>query len=178
MDKKETLLIEFERIEMNAATCKFAHFKSSSSKQNLTLILGVPVVIINVFIGSTLIKSLGDYSGTIISVLSLLAATLAGVQTYLSYQKKSMLHIEVGNLYSDIERESRISKGKIKADVMSIEEGWVSVSTLESKYSEANKKAQECPISDSALSGARNKFHSLKKANKSSKRDAVTGAPS
>ncbi len=164
MEKKNALLIEFERIEMNAATCKFAHFKSSYSKQNLTLILGVPVVVINVFIGSTLIKSLGDYSNTIISVLSLLAATLAGVQTYLSYQKKSMLHVEVGNLYSDIEREARVAKGKCQADVISLEEGWAAVSTLESKYSEANKKAQECPISDSALSSGRNKFHSLNKA--------------
>ncbi|RUR31661.1 SLATT domain-containing protein [Vreelandella nanhaiensis] len=166
MENKNTVLEELERIEMNSATCKFAHFKSSNSKESLTLILGIPVVVINVFISSTFIDSFGDYSTAIISLLSLLAATLAGVQTYLSYQKKSTLHIEVGNMYSEIERECRVAKGKYQASVLSDELAWEVITKLELKYSEANKKAQECPLSESALIQGRKKFSTLCMANK------------
>lgn len=162
MDKLASLLREFERIEINSSVCKFAHFGSSNSKESLTISLGIPVVIINVMIGSTFIRSLGHYSETVISLLSLLAAILAGVQTYLSFQKRSMLHIGVGNMYSDVEREARIAKGKCQAGILNVEEGWALVSDLEARYSEANRKAQDCPLTDSSLEKARIKLKKIR----------------
>ncbi len=163
MDEKQqaALLGEFARIEYHASICKHAHFYASESQDSLSTTLGIPVVIINVLIGSTAIKSLGGNYDIAVSILSLFAAILASVQTYLSSQKKSMLHKEVGNMYSGIARESRILSGKFFDSIISLEEGWKQVTELDNQYQAASKKAQACPVSQSSLKKANKRSQAL-----------------
>ena len=149
--ESSSLFDQIESLIYHSSVLKHAHFTSSKSKESMTITLGIPVVAINVLIGSTFIKSFGENSENIISLLSLVAALLAGVQTYLSYQKKSMLHIEVGNLYSDIERECRILKGKLLDKIVDKDTGWEEIRNINNLYRESNRKAQDCPVTHSVI---------------------------
>lgn len=152
---------EFDRIRYDTSVCKFAHFQASRTTERRHLMIGIPVVVINVAIGSALLKSIGTYSETLLPVLSLSAALLAGLQTYLNFQKRVSSHLEVANMYSDIGREGAIIKGKLLDEVMKPAEAWEKLTLLNDKYSAVNKRTEDCPLTDKQLSNSRKKMEKI-----------------
>ena len=149
--EKKEFHLQCKRLEQEAEVCKHAHFEASILKERNHLWMGLPVVAINIFIGSVLFTSLRKYSLILAPVLSLIAALLAGLQTYLNLNRKITLHRNVANQYSEIARNVRYLFSREQDGVVAIEEAWENLGLLKDQYSQVNKMAEETPLSQKAL---------------------------
>lgn len=100
-----------DKLRWNAHLGKHKHFEAGSRGRRYHVWYGVPIVLINVVLGSVLFAFLGDdkafpqwakWSG---AFLSLVAAAFGGIQTYFNFEKQYMEHRAVGNEYLGVARE-------------------------------------------------------------------------
>jgi hypothetical protein len=90
---------------------QFAHYEAASILQKMNYAFGVPVVIISTIVGTSVFASLTnaeniDSSWKIsIGMVSVLAAVLSGLQTFLGFSDRSQRHRVVAARYGIIRRE-------------------------------------------------------------------------
>ena len=88
---------------------QLAHIKTAVHFERLNLWLGVPVVILTTFVGTSVFATLQKEASTSFKiatgVASVLAAIMAGLQTFLRYAERAERHRVSGGKYGTLRRE-------------------------------------------------------------------------
>lgn len=117
---------------------QFAHYEASKQLARANYTFGIPVVVISTFVGTAVFATLEKASGTefriTVGCISVLAAVLSSLQTFLRFSERSEKHRAVGVRYGSIRREiellqasaqpydpKRLSEVKEKIDSISTE---------------------------------------------------------
>jgi hypothetical protein len=89
-----------------------AHYSSSNTYRSFSLLLGVPTVILSLFVGTSVFASLQTKPSVtlqaIVGSCSVLAAVLAGLQTFFGFAERSERHRLAAAKYGAIGRELEI----------------------------------------------------------------------
>lgn len=95
-----------------ASAAQHAHYYLATTLRRRNLALGVPVVILSAIVGTALFASLSASTDTfplglrlVVGSVSLLAAVLAAIQTFLRFAERSERHAQAADWYSAIRRE-------------------------------------------------------------------------
>jgi hypothetical protein len=95
-----------------AAAAQHAHYFLATNLRRRNLALGIPVVILSAIVGTSLFASLAASTETFplrmrlaVGCVSLLAAVMAAIQTFLRFAERSERHAQAADWYSAIRRE-------------------------------------------------------------------------
>ncbi len=96
-----------------AAAAQHAHYFLAARLKRRNLFLGIPVVVTSAVVGTSLFATLADSSSDAappglrfgIGMLSVIAAVLAAIQTFLRFAERSERHVQAGDWYSAIKRQ-------------------------------------------------------------------------
>ncbi|WP_299587183.1 SLATT domain-containing protein [uncultured Microbulbifer sp.] len=151
MSKIPNTVAVLDKLRWNAHLCKHSHFRASMKGRNLHVLCGVPVVVVNLFLGSlffSLINAeLPDWTKWSGAALALLAALLGGVQTFFNFKKNYEGHRQVGNEYLAIARECERLIALYFDRILDLEHLSNKISELNTRYSEINQRAEEFIVS-------------------------------
>ncbi len=141
-----------EKLRWNAHLCKHSHFRASMRGRNLHVLCGVPIVVINLFLGSlffSLINTeLPDWTKWAGAALALVTAMLGGVQTFFNFKKNYEGHREAGNEYLAIARECERLIALYFDGILDLDHLSRKIEDLNARYSDINQRAEEYIVSD------------------------------
>ena len=110
-----TIQVDFETIDIllrwlrNAKRVQKGHYAAANHFTRLNHWFGIPAVIISSLVGTGVFVSIGDDVSTIWKIIagmmSVFAAVLAALQTWLSYQDRAARHHSSAKAYGSIKRE-------------------------------------------------------------------------
>lgn len=87
---------------------QFAHYEAAKSLSRSNYTLGIPAVILSTFVGTSIFASLGETLTPsiqiFVGIISVLAATLSAVQTFLGFSERAAKHREVASRYGSARR--------------------------------------------------------------------------
>ncbi len=101
---KEQIVAEAQRIEESAMYSSKGHFAASYLWSKFHLGIGLPMVIISVIAGASLLEA----HKTIAGILSIIVAVLSGMMTFLNPNERSSKHFSAGNHYDSLQTKTRI----------------------------------------------------------------------
>src|SRR5690606_31298684 len=98
-----------DELRTDAKIGKSKHFNASRRKITLNNWIGIPVIVINVFVGTVIVALLSDGTdkqniAIISSILAFAAASLSALQTFFNFHKAAEGNSSVGNRYLKISR--------------------------------------------------------------------------
>ncbi|MGL6080270.1 SLATT domain-containing protein [Methyloversatilis discipulorum] len=141
-----------DKLRWNAHLGKHKHFEAGARGRTHHVSYGIPIILINVLLGSVLFAFLGDdkafpqwakWGG---AVLSLIAAGLGGVQTFFNFEKQYMEHRAVGNEYLGIARECERVLALYFDGLLSLQALSHNIEHLNAKYAEVNTRAEALTV--------------------------------
>jgi hypothetical protein len=142
-----------EKLRWNSHLGKHKHFEASLRGRNYHVLCGVPVVLINLFLGSVLFALIGgdlpDWSKWAGAALALVAAFLGGIQTFFNFQREYEGHREVGNEYLAIARECERLLALHFDGFLALNELSQHIESLNNSYEEVNHRAEVLVIRES-----------------------------
>ncbi len=160
-DTPSTLKL-IDSLRFNAQLGKHSHFYASLKRRNLHILCGVPVVVINLILGSVffvlLQAELPDWGKWLSAGLALLAAALGGVQTFFDFKKNCAGHREVGNDYLELARECERLLALYDDGLMSLEQLAAELRRLNSEYADINERAEMFIVSPREYEYARQRL--------------------
>lgn len=93
----------------NAKRAQIAHFESANRFSRLNYWLGIPVVVLSAIVGTsvfaTLQKSVTPHIQIAIGMISVLAAILASLQTFLNFNNRASKHHTTASEYESVKRQ-------------------------------------------------------------------------
>ncbi|MBB3059487.1 SLATT domain-containing protein [Microbulbifer rhizosphaerae] len=141
-----------EKLRWNAHLCKHSHFRASMRGRNMHVLCGVPIVVINLFLGSlffSLINAeLPDWTKWTGAGLALITALLGGVQTFFNFKKNYEGHREMGNEYLAIARECERLIALYFDGILDLNHLSRKIEELNERYSNINQRAEEYIVAD------------------------------
>lgn len=150
-EEPKNLLVQIQEIQCDSKIGKSRHFIAADRKEKLSKRLGIAIIVIGIFIGSTtLIKFLGneDTQKVILAISGFLSASLAAFQTFFNFSKDVENHRKTGNLYLDIARDCDNLLSKFRDEFINRKECQNQFEKLLDRYKKANKEEEICPNSD------------------------------
>ena len=89
---------------------QFAHYVQATTFRRSAPILGIPIIIITAFVGTTIFSSIADDTSSTtvklaIGLLSVLATVLSSLQTFMKLPERAELHKSFGARYGAIRRK-------------------------------------------------------------------------
>tara|TARA_R110001592_G_scaffold238577_1_gene498352 strand:+ start:197 stop:736 length:540 start_codon:yes stop_codon:yes gene_type:complete len=149
-----------DELRTDAKLGKSKHFNASRRKIGLHNWVGIPVILINVFIGTVIVALLSDGDGNknlaiLSTILAFTAASLSAMQTFFNFHKAAEGHSSVGNRYLKISRNCKKLLRKHQDIPFSPEGLWHEAETIQNEYLEINIEAEAFPTSDKDLKSAR-----------------------
>jgi hypothetical protein len=96
--------------QTRAWAAQIAHYRVASRLRTYNLWLGLPVVVFTTAVGTSLFATLnqdrlGTWLRVIVGCISVLAAILAGIQTFLNFAKRADQHAVAADWYASIRRK-------------------------------------------------------------------------
>ncbi|HEV2989856.1 MAG TPA: SLATT domain-containing protein [Candidatus Angelobacter sp.] len=103
------LALLLERWLGRARESQRGHYEAATRLENLNHWLGIPVVVMTTVVGTSVFASLQRQMDlhwqVLVGLISVLAAVLAGLQTFLRFSEKAEKHRAAGAAYGAIRRE-------------------------------------------------------------------------
>ncbi len=99
-----------DELRIDAKLGKGKHFNASRRKISFHNWIGIPVIVINVLIGTVIVSLLSDENKNLAilsAILAFLAASLSALQTFFNFHKSAEGHSSVGNRYLKISRNCK-----------------------------------------------------------------------
>ena len=107
------------RWRLNCRRSQIANYDSANRFTNQNYLLGVPTVILSVIVGTSVFATLGNsverYIQIIVGLVSLFAAVLAALQTFLKRDELASKHRWVAAEYGSIKRQLDQEIAKLEA---------------------------------------------------------------
>lgn len=149
-----------DELRTDAKLGKSKHFNASRRKMGLHNWVGIPVVLINVFIGTVIVALLSDGTANKwvsigSAILAFAAASLSALQTFFNFHKAAEGHSSVGNRYLGISRQCKKIIRKHQDIPYTAENLWKEAEIIQSEYLAINTEAEAFPTNDKDLSKAR-----------------------
>jgi MFS family permease len=105
----EAVLSLLREWQLRAAVSQDAHYRRATRMSSYNLLFGIPVVIFSTIVGTSVFATLQenvDVSWRIaVGIVSVLAAVLASLQTFLRFQERAEKHRAAAELWASIRRE-------------------------------------------------------------------------
>ncbi len=140
------IIREMLKLLRNSAVAKSAHFHAADRNTRLNTIMNIPVLMINLFLGSVLFFSLTQsipiYAKWLGGILGFLGATLTIFQSFFKFNKNALMHKRVANSYMVLEREAVLQIRAYEDGVVSINELYDKVVNLQNKYFKVCEEAE------------------------------------
>lgn len=142
-----------DKLRWNAHLGKHKHFEAGNRGRRHHVTFGVPVVLINIALGSVLFAFLGEdglfpqwakWSG---ASLTLVAAGLGAVQTFFNFEKQYMEHRAVGNEYLGIARECERLLALYFDGLLTLQELSGSIESINVEYAKVNGRSEGLTVS-------------------------------
>lgn len=98
----------------HTSAAQHAHYLLAARLRRANLWIGIPAVVVSAVVGTSLFATLADTEGTLIvstglrvaiGSLSVIAAVLAAVQTFLGFAKRAEQHVQAADWYAAIRRK-------------------------------------------------------------------------
>jgi hypothetical protein len=139
-----------------------AHYLASDQLEGRNRLLGIPVTVASTAVGTTIFATLQSSTALWLKIMtglvSIAAALLAGLQTFLNYSEKSQKHKVSGTVYSALRRDYEIFL--LRFGHASDEKRSEALTQLESLAGLLTKSAQEAPsVPDSHWNKAYSEVH-------------------
>ena len=97
-----------EEWRLRAWAAQIAHYRIGSRLRSYNIWLGLPVVVFTTVVGTSLFATLDEQQSTeiriVIGSISVAAAILAGVQTFLNFAARATQHVLAADWYASIRR--------------------------------------------------------------------------
>jgi uncharacterized membrane protein YbhN (UPF0104 family) len=128
---------------------QLAHIKTAVYFERVNLWLGVPVVILTTLVGTSVFATLQEKAVTSIriaaGVASVLAAIMAGLQTFLRYSERAERHRVSGGKYGTLRREleQRLAFPPANSDELA--------NYIDSLRDRWDKLSEECPTAPNRI---------------------------
>ncbi len=154
MEKVPSTLKLLEKLKENSHIAKHSHFAAGKRSRRNHIWVGIPVILINLVLGSVFSYQLvGDQNvaaneNMLFAFLALIAACLGAVQTFFNFQKNHESHREIANRYLAIARESERIIASYHDGNIDIKEVGEHMKSLNGKYDKTNIDAEAYPASD------------------------------
>ena len=107
----EGLLEDWKR---RARESQFCHYEAAKYFSRLNYVLGIPVVILTSLVGTTVYATLQKSVAVPLQIgvgaISMLAAILAGLQTFLRFGERAEKHRTLGAQYGTIRRQLEVNR--------------------------------------------------------------------
>lgn len=88
---------------------QYAHYEAAKAFDRMNYWLGIPVVVLSTFVGTSVFASLGKLVNPTVQIsiglVSVLAATLASLQTFLRFSERAEKHRIAASKYGSLRRE-------------------------------------------------------------------------
>lgn len=128
---------------------KCKHFNAANRNKIYKNRTGLPVILINITIGSVLFadisKTLPEYIKWISALLAFAAAILSGFSTYFNYQKRFEMHNNIANRFLNIEHNLNKIYQKYKMNKIEIDDALIAIEELDEKYQSIVKESIPFP---------------------------------
>ena len=149
-----------DELRNDAKLGKNKHFYASERKLKYHYYCGIPVVIINVFIGTVVVAILSEqnqpvWSPAFASILSFIAASLSTLQTLFNFHKIAEGHRSIANRYLHISRKCKLLIKKHQDMPLEADTLWSEVESIQKEYSEINFDSEAFPTTKVDLKVAR-----------------------
>ncbi|HEY9626094.1 MAG TPA: SLATT domain-containing protein [Coleofasciculaceae cyanobacterium] len=158
MTPTPNILALLEKLRKNSHLGKHKHFSAADRCRHYNTYLGIPVVIINVLLGSLLFANLSEQIPTPMkwlgAFLALTAAVLSGLQTFLNFQKAFEAHRRVANQYLSIARDCERLIVLFQDNLIQLSDLAKKVEEVNEKYNKVNAEAEAFPTNNSDLQKA------------------------
>lgn len=149
--QRSSVLTLVEHLCENAQLGKHGHFYASLRRRNLHVLCGVPVVVINLLLGSVffalLQAELPDWGKWLGALLAVMAAMLGGIQTFFDFKKHCAGHREVGNDYLGLARECERLLALHADGLLSLQALASELPRLNAEYADINERAEDFIVS-------------------------------
>ncbi len=141
-----------EKLRCNSHLGKHSHFEASKSGRNYHVWVGLPIVIINILLGSLLFalmkETLPEWSKWVGGIAALIAAMLGAIQTFFDYKSNYEGHRSVGNGYLSIARECERLIALYFDKCLELQALSEQIHGLNERYEKVNADAEKFPIKD------------------------------
>ncbi|OEU60813.1 MAG: hypothetical protein BBJ57_11650 [Desulfobacterales bacterium PC51MH44] len=135
-----------DKLRWDADIGKYKHFNAARRSKKLHISIGLPVIIINIIVGSSLFASLQEKVPSAIlwvgGILALIGAILAAIQTFFRFGEACEAHHRLGNDYACVVRdiEELVARHLAKlVDGNGLSEGYTNIRC---RYEELVKKGE------------------------------------
>jgi len=154
MDKTPYTLEVLEKLRKNSHLAKHTHFTSAKRGRSSHVMVGVPVILINLLLSSVFSYQLVgdgqvfDDEKWVFALLALIGACLGAVQTFFNFQKNYETHRALANRYLAVAREcERVIASYLDGNI-DLKEVDDNTKTLNKEYDKINVDAESFPTSD------------------------------
>jgi len=118
-DELEGLLEDWHR---RVTTAQFGHQRQADRFRTLSLVLGIPVVVLTTLVGTSAFAAVthgaDKTARLLVGVVSIVAAVLASIQTFLGYGQAAERHRIAGTRYASLRRSIEEGLGRHDASVL------------------------------------------------------------
>ncbi len=105
---------------IRATTAQFGHQRKADRNRLSSIALGIPTVIISTVVGTAAFAAINDQSGdgvkVAVGIVSVVAAVLASIQTYLGYTQLAERHRVAAVRYAALRRDIEVALANPSAD--------------------------------------------------------------
>lgn len=153
MNKVPYTVEVLDKLRWNAHLGKHKHFQAGNRGRKHHVTFGVPVVLINIALGSVLFAFLGEdgvfpqwakWSG---ATLTLIAAGLGAIQTFFNFEKQYIEHRAVGNEYLSIARECERLLALFFDGLLPLQELSQNIESINIEYAKVNTRSEGLTVS-------------------------------
>jgi hypothetical protein len=146
-EKYPAIIREILKLLRNSAVGKSAHFHAADRNSRLNTMMNIPVLIINLFLGSVLFfsltQSIPTYAKWFGGILGFFGASLTIFQSFFKFNKNSLMHKRVANSYMALEREAVLQIRAYEDGVVNVNELYDKTVDLQKKYFTICEEAEE-----------------------------------
>lgn len=149
---------EIQKLWLDSRFGKDKHFAAANRTKRLHYWLGIPTIIISVFLGSVFFGEVWQdikLERFIGAALAMLSALLVSLQTFMNPKEIEEGHRSVGNKYLEISRNCRLVSAKLNDKLIKIECASIEYEELLTQYNETNRAAEAFPVKNSDFNHAK-----------------------
>lgn len=146
MEKLEFAIDAIERLREKSKLSKDRHFIAAERKTYSNLWIGLPVVLINVFVGTVLVQFLNDsppvWASILATLLAFSAASLSAAQTFFNFGKAAEGHRSIANRYLELTMACEHLIGRLRDGQIAPETVWDGIDEITTTYNQINVEAE------------------------------------
>lgn len=141
-----------DKLRWNCHLGKHKHFSASRRGRGYHVMVGVPIILINLVLGSVFFAEVStevpEWAKWAGAALALIAALLGGVQTFFHFQKEYEGHREVGNQYLALARECERLIALYFDGLLDVDDVSGQIQRINKEYNSINRAAEAFTTSD------------------------------